>query len=314
MKIGIVGVGNVGAAAAFLLAVWKVADEIVLINKARARAVAEALDISHALPEVSDCVLRDGDYADLRGADIVLMACGIRRNTPTRSRLELLDGNIPLCAKIMEEIVKFTTDAILIVVTNPVDIVASALMRLSGFPRERIISSGTALDSARFETILASHFHVPLSAVHGDVLGEHGDSQVPIWSSVRIFGQPVEDFAKSNGIEFSECMKSEIAARTKSVPDEIVACKHATYYGIAGVVAKICKAIGDDARVAMNVSTLHENFFEGNSVFLSTPTVVCARGATEILPLKLTALEWKALVRSADVIEKYSAMAWEVLE
>ncbi|MDR1413656.1 MAG: NAD(P)-binding domain-containing protein [Puniceicoccales bacterium] len=314
MKIGIIGTGNVGSAAAFLLATANIADEIVLINQTPERAYAEACDISHALPMMSNCILKSGDFADLAHANIAIISCGRNRGDSVASRLELLADNVHSCAETVSKIVHFAPEAILLMITNPVDVLAGVAMEVSKFPRERIISSGTTLDSARFVTILAKYFQVPVADVAGNVFGEHGDSQVHIWSSARIDGHPVEDFAQMRGIDFSQTIKSEIEERTKFAASDIIRGKQATCYGIAGSIATICRAIKENSHLILNVSTWHKNFENIGNVFLSTPTMVCSRGATKLLPLEINANEREKLLRSAGVIGKYSQTAMEILE
>ncbi|MDR1401415.1 MAG: NAD(P)-binding domain-containing protein [Puniceicoccales bacterium] len=313
MKIGIIGTGNVGSAVAFLLATANIADEIILINQTTERSLAEACDISHALPMMSSCAVRSGDLADLVNADIAVISCGRARGNFVASRLELLADNVHSCIETANEIAHFAPGAIIVMVTNPVDVLAHVAMQITNFPRERIISSGTVLDSARFVTALAQHFQVPAADVLGSVLGEHGDSQVPLWSSVKICGNPLREFTQLNGIDFSEKVMAEIEEKTKFAADEIIRGKQATYYGIAGAIAIICRAIGENSHTVLNVSTLHENFEGTGNIFISTPTVICARGATEILPLEISSRERERLIHSANVIKKHFQTAMEIL-
>ncbi|MDR1595722.1 MAG: hypothetical protein LBR91_02235 [Puniceicoccales bacterium] len=314
MKVGIVGVGNVGATTAFLLATSGIADEVVLVNRSLGRSYVEALDIAHAMPMMSSCVVKCGDYGDLADANVVVMACGCRRKVPIKNRLDLLGDNIHMCAEMADKISCYAPDTIMVIVTNPVDVLGKIAMEVSKFPRGRVISSGTILDSARFTTIIAEHFSVSVESVRADVFGEHGDSQVPIWSGVKICGIPVGDFAKGKGVEFSSAVKSAIGEKTKSVANEIVDGKSATYYGIAGAVFRICKAIRENSDTVLNVSTLHEDFEDAGDVFLSTPTVVGTGGAAKILPPIIDQSEREALVRSAMVISEHSELALKILD
>jgi L-lactate dehydrogenase len=314
MKVGIIGAGNVGSATAFLMATAGIADEIVIINRTAKRALAEARDISHALPAMSNCSIKGGDYPDLANTDVAVITCGTKRTKIGQSRLDLLEENIAIYVEPLSKIAEFMPEGIIIVVTNPVDVLSGVALAITKFPAKRIIGSGTVLDSARFAVLLAEHFAVPVFDIHADVLGEHGDSQVPIWSTVTIRGQSIDAFATANGIEFSGETKLFLEERTRHAADEIIEGKDATCYGVAGAVAKICRAIKRNVGIILNVSTLHENFENIGDVFLSTPTLISPKGVAKILPLRVDAKESLSIRHSAGIIAKHSRIAMEILD
>jgi L-lactate dehydrogenase len=327
VKIGIIGAGSVGAATAFLLATCGLCEEIVLVNRTLARAKAEALDISHSLARGSRCVVSSGGFDALAGSDVVAVTCGVRREEADSDRMDLLGENVKVCAKAVAEAVKFTRNAIFIVVSNPVDVLSAVTLRISGLAAERVIGSGTILDSARFADILAKYFGVSAADVEADVFGEHGNSQVPIWSGVRICGIAVGDFAVAKNIAFTDDARNLIGDRTRHVADGIIRGKGATCYGIAGSVVKICQCIGGSsvinrsgqkignaAETALNVSTLHRNFEGIGDVFLSTATAIDAGGVSRLFPLKIDQSERLAITKSAELIAEKFEFAEEILQ
>jgi L-lactate dehydrogenase len=314
MKIGVVGTGNVGATVAFLLATTRIADELILVDRTHERALAESHDISHALPMISDCLVRNGEYSDLSGADIVVTTCGVKRGESGKDRLALLSDNIHLYTEAVRQIVDVVPETIIIVVTNPVDVLSMVTLQISGLEKRQIIGSGTILDSARFMTILSRYFNVAVSEVKADIFGEHGNSQVPIWSAMRICNRPLHDFVREKFPKFADMEKSAIATATKFAADEIINGKQATYYGIAGAVANICRAIKSDSQAILNVSTFHENFEGIDGVFLSTPATIGKHGITKILPLQIDESERNELIKSAHIIREHTEYALKILQ
>jgi L-lactate dehydrogenase len=304
----------VGTATAFLLAVVRVADEIVLVDRTAERARAVADDIADALPWTGHCRVVAGDFRDLANSTAVVVACGIRRNSAAESRLDLLGENAKLMVAVARKIADCAPETAIVVVSNPVDVLSQLALRASGFSPRRVIGSGTILDSARLAVALAQHFSVPPPAVCCNVCGEHGDSQVPLWSTASIDGECLEKFAAANGIPFSEEDRAALAGRTRLAASRIAKGKGGTCHGIAAAIARICGAIGGDIPTVLNVSALHENFEAVGDVFLSTPTVIRAGGVEKILPPIHSSEERAALAGSAAIIRRHFQLAMESLE
>lgn len=197
MKVGIIGAGNVGSATAFALVMRGVARKVVLIDANEARAKAEAADIAHASPFADASKIKAGTYEDLKGAEVVIITAGANQK-PGEPRTALLERNVKIFENIIPQVVKNAPDCMLLITSNPVDIMTSVALKLSGFPKERVFGSGTVLDSSRFRTLLGYHLGVSPKSIHGYVLGEHGDSEVLIWSSANAGGVQIEEFAEKS--------------------------------------------------------------------------------------------------------------------
>src|SRR6186713_1788566 len=233
MKIGIVGCGMVGSASAFALVMSGVGREIVLVDVNRARADAEANDISHAVPFAHPLTVRAGDYVDLAGAKVVVIAGGVAQK-PGETRLQLLQRNADVFRQIVPSILRHAPEAILLVVTNPVDIMTHLAAHFAvefKVPHSRVIGSGTTLDTARFRALLGRHFGVDPHHVHAYVLGEHGDSEVLAWSQATIAGLSLDEFAKVHGKPLSEEDRQRIDKSVRYAAYQIIAAKGATFYG-----------------------------------------------------------------------------------
>lgn len=301
MKVGIVGSGMVGSAAANALVLSGAATDIVLIDKDAKRAVAEALDILHATPFTHIARVRAGDYALLHQARIVIIAAGVSQQ-PGETRLELLERNTAVFADLIPQVLKAAPDAILLIATNPVDVMTMVATRLSGLPSSRVIGSGTILDTARFRALLGHHLEVSPKSVHGYVLGEHGDSEVLCWSMADVGTVTVEEYARQVGRPLDAAAKARIDEGTRRAAYRIIEGKGATWYGIAGGLVRIVKAVGNDERSVLTVS-MHGDEIEGvGPVALSLPRVVGNDGILGTIWPTLTTAENAALTRSAQVI------------
>lgn len=304
MKIGIIGAGYVGSSTAFALSMCDVANEIVLVNRTMSRAKAEAIDIRDALPNLCDTVVQYGELRDIQGSDIVLLTCGKNRGGKNIDRMTLLYDNSQMLLEILPVIKSYASNAIIVVATSPVDVLSSLVMRVSGIDASRVIGSGTLLDTARFRNNIAEYFGVPVHDVYADVFGEHGNSQVSIWSTVTINGHLISDSNNSNRYSLSDDDKMAINHATKYGADIVLAGKQATCFGIAGALTSICKAIKYDAMLPMNISCLHENCFGVHDVFLSTPTIIGREGIARMLPYSLSQQESEQLELSANIISQ----------
>jgi len=301
MKLGVIGAGAVGSAAANAAMLTDVAHEIVVVDRDAARAAAEAQDIQHAAPFGHACTVRAGGFAELAGATVVIIAAGVAQR-PGESRLELLDRNTEVFRAIIEPTLAAAPDAILLVATNPVDVMTEIATRLSALPATRVIGSGTILDTARFRSLLAGHLDVAARSVHAYVLGEHGDSEVLAWSTARVGTIPVVEFARQVGRPLDEAARTAIDAGVRRAAQRIIEGKGYTNYGIAGGVARILRAIDGNERAVLSVSMLADDVEGLGPVALSLPRIVGRRGVVGTVMPELAARERAALADSARTI------------
>lgn len=303
MKIGIVGCGMVGSTSAFALVMAGVGREIVMVDLNQARAEAEANDIYHAVPFAHPLTIRAGGYADLAGAKVVVIAAGVAQK-PGETRLQLLQRNAAVFGQVVPSILKHAPQAILVVVSNPVDIlthIAAHFAAKLGQPHTRVIGSGTMLDTARFRALLGRHYGVDPHHVHAYVLGEHGDSEVLTWSQATIAGMNLDEFSQVQGRGLSAEQRKQIDAQVRGAAYQIIACKGATYYGIGSAVARLVDVLLHDQRAILTVSC-RQNSPELEGVTLSLPHLVGGQGVLAAIPLPLAPDEQEALTRSASVL------------
>ncbi len=303
MKVGVVGTGMVGSAAANALVVAGSASEVVLVDKDEKRAVAEAEDILHATPFTNIVTVRAGTYDDLEGSDVVIIAAGVSQK-PGETRLELLERNTAVFAKVVPQSLQAAPDAILLIATNPVDVMTMVATRLSGLPAHRVIGSGTILDTARFRALLGQHLDISPKSVHAYVLGEHGDSEVLCWSLSDVGSVTVETYARQIFRPLDEAAKARIDDGVRNAAYKIIAGKGATWYGIAGGLVRICRAIGRNEQSVLTVSMQGDEIEGVGPVALSLPRVIGRAGITGTIWPTLSREENAALTRSAEVIVK----------
>lgn len=306
MKIGVVGCGMVGSASAYALVMSGVGREIVLVDLKRERAEAEANDISHAVPFAHPLVVRAGDYADLNEAQVVIIAGGVAQ-MPGETRLQLLQRNADVFRQIVPSVLRAAPDAVLLVVSNPVDVMTHLAAHFAasfGVPPTRVIGSGTTLDTARFRTLLGHHFDVDSRHVHAYVLGEHGDSEVLVWSQATIAGLSLDDFAKVHGKPLTDADRARIDENVRRAAYHIIAGKGATYYGIGGAVARIVDVLLHDQRSILTICARVNDVPDCDGVTLALPHLVWGRGALATIPLPLDETERAALRRSAGILRE----------
>lgn len=305
MKIGIVGAGMVGSSAGYALAMMGGVSEIVLVDRNDALATAQAEDISHAVPFMSATLVSSGNYGDLVGSGVVILAAGVSQK-PGETRLELLARNTEVFREIVGAIGKAAPEAILLIATNPVDIMTDVATRLSGLPPQRVIGSGTILDTARFRSLIGRHLGISPQSVHAYVLGEHGDSEVLAWSNARAGSITLKAFAKQVGRRLDGAVRQRIDDGVRNAAYRIINGKGATYYGIGAGLARIVKAIAYDQRDVLSVSIVTAAVEGVSDVALSVPRVVGAAGVIADLFPDLDADERAALGRSATLIKQAS--------
>lgn len=303
MKVGIVGAGFVGSTAAYAMVFRGAATEIVLVDIDEKLARAQAEDILHATPFAEAVRIEAGDYASLDGAGAVVLACGVSQG-PGESRLHLLERNAAIFEKVIGNILAHAGDPILLVAANPVDIMTQVATRLSRLPPSRVIGTGTILDTARFRSLVGEHLGVAPLSVHAYVLGEHGDSEVLVWSSADVGGIPVEDFASQVGVPIDEAARARIDDGVRRAAYRIIEGKGASYHGIGAGIAQIVEAIRDDERRLMTVSSLTQGVEGLRGTTVSLPRIVGEAGVLAELRPVLCDEEREALQRSAEILRE----------
>jgi len=302
MKVGIVGCGFVGSSGAYAMALKGTASEIILVDLNKKLAQAQAEDILHATPFSHPMRVMAGDYPQLANAGIVILACGVGQR-PGETRLQLLERNVEVFKKVVPQVLQFAPEALLLVVSNPVDVITQVVTKLSGLNPARVIGSGTVLDTARFRALLGEHLGVAPVSVHAYVLGEHGDSEVLVWSSAKVGGVSIRDYARQIGVNVEEG-KSQIDDGVRHAAYRIIEGKGATYYGIGAGIAQIVQSMSDDERRVLTVSSLTTEVKGFEGVSLSLPRVVGAKGVLTELRPDLSSEELLALRKSADILRE----------
>ena len=306
MKIGVVGSGAVGATAAYALVMRGVGSEIVLVDRAEARARAEAADILHAVPFAHPLQVRAGDYADLRGCRVVIVAAGVGQK-PGETRLQLLARNAAVFKAVVPEVFRNAPETILVVATNPVDVMTHLAARYAAefdVPSHRVLGSGTTLDTARFRALLGQQLGLNPSHVHANVVGEHGDSEVLAWSLVTVGNIPLDLFCQERGHSMDSPRREKIDEAVRRAAYSIIEGKGATYYGVGSALARIVSNIIFDRHAIMTICTPRPSVAGVEDVTVSLPSLVGGRGVLETFPQPLSAEENEALHSSAAIIRK----------
>lgn len=302
-KISIIGAGNVGAATAYTLMLQKMASDIILVDVNHERALGEAMDINHGTSLIAPVEIKAGSIADTADSDIVIISAGVAQK-PGETRLDLVNNNIRIYNKLIPEVVKYNPNSILLVVSNPVDILTYITYKISGFPKERVIGSGTVLDTSRFKAALAREFQIDARNVHSYIMGEHGDSEIATWSKTNIGGLSFEEFFKHVDIkEDILTFKTRIADEVKNAAYEIISRKGYTNYAVAVAVARICTAILRDERSILTTSSFLEGAYGFNDVYLSTPAIIGREGLVEVLEIPLEKNEYEKFAESANMLK-----------
>ena len=302
-KVAVVGLGFVGSASAFALMQSGLFSEMVLVNRDMSKAEGEALDISHGLPFAKPMKIYAGTYDDIVDAAVIVITSGAGQK-PGETRLDLVRKNVEVYRSIIPEIAKRDCEGILLIVSNPVDILTSAAVKLSGFPENRVFGSGTVLDTARLKYLLGEHLNVDSRSVHAFIIGEHGDSEIAAWSSANVSGVPLHNFCEMRGHFEHEKAMYEIAEGVKNSAYEIIEKKKATYYGIAMSVKRICEAIVRDEKSILPISSIQHGQYGIEGVALSMPAVVGKNGVETLVPIELNEAEQTALRQSAETLKQ----------
>ena len=301
-SVGIVGVGNVGVAAAYAMFQRQIAGEIILIDKNLQRAEGEAMDLMHAQPLVGRVSVRAGDYADLAQCKVVVITAGVNQKVG-ESRLDLLNRNAEVFREIAEALDRHAPEAILVIATNPVDILTYVMQTLSQRPRQRVIGTGTMLDTSRFRALLGDYYQVNPRSVHAYILGEHGDSEVPLWSNAMIGGLSLTNH-RINGLAFDPEKLDALFQRVRHAAYDIISRKGYTNTAIGLVIAYLVNVILGDQHTVLPVSVNPEGDYGLRDVCFSVPCVVGAKGIQFRLAPEVSAVELKALQGSADILRE----------
>ena len=303
VKVAIIGTGRVGASCAYALQLRGLASEIVLINANRQRAEGEAMDINHGSLFTKPVRVRAGDYKDCKDADIVVLTAGTSQR-PGDTRLDLLKNNATILERMLAPALRYMENTIVVVAANPVDVLTYLTWQMTGLPSNQVIGSGTILDTARFRFLLGQHFAIEPHSIHAYIIGEHGDSQVPVWSLANIAGMRLEEYNRINGIPLDASLRGKIAESTRRAAYEIIHRKGATYYAIAAGLVRIIEAIVRDENSVLTVSGVTNNIHGLSDVALSLPSIINRQGIAKTLDLPLSDEEEVGLKRSAQIIHE----------
>lgn len=302
-KVAMIGCGFVGSASAFALMQSGLFSEMVLIDANKAKAEGEALDIGHGVPFARHMKIYAGDYDDIVDAAIIIITAGANQK-PEETRLDLVHKNVTIFRSIIPEIAKRNCQGILLIVSNPVDILTYTALKLSGFTENRVIGSGTVLDTARLKYELSEHLSVDSRSVHAFIIGEHGDSEIAAFSSANVSGIALSEFCEMRGHYDHAGNTRQIAENVKNSAYEIILKKQATYYGIAMAVKRICEVIIRDEKSILPVSSMMHGEYGIEDVVLSMPAIVGKYGVETRVPISLNEEEVEKLKVSADTLKR----------
>jgi len=293
-RVVVIGTGAVGSTTAYTLLLKKRMSELVLIDVNKDKALGDALDMNHGLPFVGNIKVWAGDYSDCKDADIIVITAGAAQRTG-ETRLDLLKRNVSIFESIIENVTKYNTTGILLIATNPVDVLSYFSWKKSGFPTHRVIGSGTLLDSARFRYLIGEELDIDPRSVHAHIIGEHGDSELPVWSLANVAGVQVD---------LPEERRNEIFTQTRDAAYQIINAKGATFYAIALALDRICAAILRNESSVLTVSTLMSGKYGVDDVYLGVPCIVDNTGIRRILDLNLNEQEQELFRKSANTLKE----------
>ncbi len=303
-KVAIVGMGNVGASCAFALMQKKLYSEMVLINRSRDKAEGEAMDLSDGLPYVGSMKIYAGDYEDAADASLIVITSGAAQK-PGETRLDLVARNAVILKGIIDQIKATSFEGILLIVANPVDILTNLALRYSGYPENRVFGSGTVLDTARLKDEIAKYLSVDARNVHTMIVGEHGDSEVPLWSITNIAGVEITEFASLRGhAKGHAAAMQRLYENVRDSAYHIIERKGATYYGIAMAVTRIASALVHDEHAVLPVSVPMHGEYGIEGIHLSIPAIIGVNGIEAVVPLRLNGEELAKLRDSGDALRE----------
>lgn len=310
-KVAVIGAGNVGATFAYALVLNGLVGEIVLIDIDRQRAEGEAMDINHAVPLSNPVRVWAGDYSDCAGADVVVVTAGTAQR-PGETRLDLVKRNADIFADIIPSITEYNETGILLIATNPVDVLSYVAWKVSGFPSKRVIGSGTVLDTARFRYLLGEYLGVDPRNVHAYVVGEHGDSEVPVWSLTNVAGMRLQDYCRRQEFSIGDDTRERISHQVRDAAYEVIERKGASYYAVGVALTRIVESILRDQHTVLSVSNLVTGSYGIEDVYLSLPAVIGSAGVERVVYLDLDQAETDALRESAALLRGVlDELAWQ---
>ena len=297
-KVTIIGAGMVGSTLAYSLVTQDSAEEIAIVDLNKKLAKAQVMDLQHAVPFTKQTHVKVGTYNDCRDSGVVVITCGAAQK-PGETRLDLIEKNTKIIREIMPQIFKANPNIVVLMITNPVDVLTYAAIKMFPKKKHQIMGSGTTLDTARFRYLLSQKLNINAKSIHAYIMGEHGDSEFPVWSTARIGNSKLLEHKN-----FNKQDQVKVFKETKNAAYAIIDGKQSTYYGIGSAASYIIKAILHDKRIILPVSHLIENIYGVKDVCLSTPAIVGGKGVMETLPLELSKEEQKLFKNSAKVLKK----------
>lgn len=303
-KIVLIGSGAVGATFAYTVLLKGLANELVIIDANQDKAMGDVLDLNHGLMLATPMKITAGDYPDCADADLIVITAGAAQK-PGETRIDLMNRNVAIFDSIIKQILKYNQNGILLIATNPVDILTQVALKLSGWDKSRVIGSGTLLDSSRFRYLIGEKLGVDPRSVHGMIIGEHGDTEVPLWSSMNVAGLVPEKCGETSRWHLNDEQKEDIYRDTKGAAYQIIQKKGATYYAIALALARICEAILKDQKSVLPVSSYLDDYHGISGVCLGVPSIVGKNGVEELVPLAITEEEASQLQHSAGTLKQF---------
>lgn len=307
-KVAIVGAGYVGSSIAYALALKDVAREIVMIDINQEKTDGEAKDIRHGLPGIGTADLYAGDYPDCADCDLIIITAG-RGRKPGETRLDLTNENVKIMKSVVESIQKYYTRGVIMIISNPVDVLTFKAAEWMGLPNGMVFGSGCILDSSRFVRCVADYVGLSTGVINGYVVGEHGDSQVPVWSHVTVGGIPIVEYCNDTYLEWNDAIKAEIAEKTRIMGSQIIAAKGRTHYGIATCVCQLADAIINMRPTIASVSSVLMGEHGCRDVALSVPSVVGPAGVQQRIREKWAPEEYRGFF---DAVEKVRTTLGEI--
>jgi len=305
-KVALVGTGMVGATFAYRLIESGLVSELAMTDVDLRRAEGEMMDLNHALPFEHNCQIRAGDYSVLEGAGLVVITAGVAQK-PGETRRELVGRNVAIFRQIIPEILRYAPDALLIIATNPVDIMTYVALKLSNLAPGRVIGSGTILDTARFRYLLGNYYKVDPHSVHAYIIGEHGDSEVPVWSTANIGGVTLVEYSRLLGKPFNQAELDGLFEEVRTAAYQIIERKKATYYAIASGLLRLVEAVLRDQATVFSVSVLQSGQYGVEDICLSLPAVIGRGGISHIIQIPLDEQETQKFQDSAQVLKELAA-------
>lgn len=303
-KVAIIGMGYVGAGIAYALMIKDIAREIIFIDTRQEAVNAEMLDIRHGMHNMGSAKIINGTYADIKDCDLIIITAG-RNRRPGESRLDLIDDNVKIASSVLDEVEKYYNQGVILIVSNPVDIITYYVTKRLNLPKGRVLGTGCILDSSRLTNAISDYVDLGAEFISATVIGEHGANQIPLWSKVEVAGMPISAFCKEMGLEFNDSTKEKISSKVKNMGAEIISGKGKTYYGISTCVCHIADAILDKHSITASVSGVWDGEYDLYDVAMSLPCLVDYNGIKHVLPIELSVNEQRKLT---ETYKKLSAI------